>query len=248
MKGRNQISDVSVVETKEIGDNVKICEFAVIRERVRIGNNVIIHPHVIINPGVLLGDGVEVFSGSVLGKEPKGAGAVARTPQFERSVVIGNNSLIGPHAVIFYDVQIGSNTLIGDGASIREQCRIGSRCIISRYVTINYNTTVGDRTKIMDLSHITGNSVVGSDVFVSCNVGMANDNLVSQGEYVERCMKGPTISDGAVIGASATLLPGVLIGRNAVVGAGAVVSSDVPAGKVVMGVPARVVRSVEREM
>lgn len=240
-----QISPHAVVQTADIGENVQIDEFAVIREGVKIGGNVVIHPHVVINSGVILGDGVEVFSGAVIGKEPKGAGALARTPQFERRIIIGPNCSIGPHAVIFYDVEIGSNTLIGDGASIREQCRIGSRCIISRYVTINYNTRIGDRTKIMDLTHVTGNCTIGDDVFVSITVGMTNDNMAGSGGYQEERVKGPTICNRAVIGAGATLLPAITIGEMAVVGAGAVVTRDVPPGVVVMGIPARVVRQVE---
>lgn len=236
------MNPLAVVQCTDIGDNVRVDEFAVIRPGVRIGNDVVIHPHVVINEDVVIGDGVEIFPGAVLGKEPKGAGALARKPEFEKKLVIGANCSIGPHAVIFYDVEIGSNTLIGDGASIREQCRIGSRCIISRYVTINYNTRIGDRTKVMDLTHITGNCIIGNDVFISLTIGMTNDNMVGMGKYEEEKIKGPTICDGAVIGAGATLLPGVLIGQKAIVGAGAVVTHDVPPGTVVMGMPARIKR------
>ncbi len=246
MQSSIKISQLAVVETTDIGKNVRIDEFAIIRGSVKIGDNVIIHSHVVINSGAVISDGVEVFPGAVIGKEPKGAGALARTPHFEKRIIIGENSSIGPHAIIFYDVEIGSNTLIGDGASIREQCRIGSRCIISRYVTINYNTIIGERTKIMDLTHITGNCKIGNDVFISITVGMTNDNLPGASGYDEERIVGPTLSDGAIVGAGATLLPGVIIGNKAIVGAGAVVTRDVPDNSVVMGMPARVVRQVER--
>lgn len=246
MQSFRKISALAVVETTDIGENVQVYEFAVIRECVKIGNNVIIHPHAVIYSGVELKDGVEVFPGTIIGKEPKGAGALARLPHFKKRVVIGENSSLGPHAVIFYDVEIGSDTLIGDGASIREQCRIGTRCIISRYVTVNYNTVIGDRTKIMDLTHITGNSKIGNDVFVSVMIGMTNDNLAGARDYDEERIIGPTIHDGAIIGAGATLLPKVVIHEKAVVGAGAVVSRDVPAYSVVMGIPARVTRQMKK--
>ena len=245
MKRSTGVSQHAVVETNDIGENVRIDEFAVIRNDVKIGNNVIIHPHVVINSGVALEDGVEIFPGAILGKEPKGAGATARALQFEKRIVVEKNTSIGPHAVIFYDVAIGANTLIGDGASIREQCRIGSRCIISRYVTINYNTTIGDRTKIMDMTHITGNCKIGDDVFVSILIGMTNDNLPGAKGYEEERILGPTIKNGAIIGAGATLLPGVIIGEKSVVGSGAVVTRDIPDNSVAMGIPARVIRQVE---
>lgn len=232
------ISEQAVVETKNIGKNVTIEEFSIVRPHVAIGNDVIIHPYVIINEGTVLGDGVEIFSGAIIGKEPKGAGALARPPRFERRVVIGANTSVGPHAVIYYDVEIGNHTLVGDGASIREQCRIGSYCIISRYVTINYNVKIGDRTKVMDLTHVTGNCIIGDDVFISTTVGMANDNLNAGRSYAEEEVKGPRIYNGAVIGVGATLLPGVIIGEKSVVGAGSVVTKNVERETLVMGVPA----------
>ncbi len=193
----------------------------------------------VIAEGVTVGAGVEIFPGAFLGKEPKGAGATARLPVFERRIVVGAGCSIGPHAVIFYDVEIGEGTLLGDGASIREQGRVGSRCILSRYVTLNYNVRVGDRSKIMDMTHVTGNTTIGSDVFVSTMVAMTNDNAMGKAGYHEGAIRGPTIEDGAMIGANASLLPGVVIGARAVVGAGSVVTRDVAPGVTVMGVPAR---------
>ncbi|WP_047150860.1 N-acetyltransferase [Aneurinibacillus tyrosinisolvens] len=238
------ISDLAVVQTNSVGKNVTINEFAIIRPDVTIGNNVVIHPHVVINSGVVIEDGVEIFPGAYIGKEPKGAGALARTPVFEKSIVIGANTSIGPHAVIFYDVEIGRNTLIGDGASIREQCKIGSYCIISRYVTINYNTAIGDNTKIMDLTHITGNCKVGNDVFISINVGTTNDNAIGKTGYDENEINGPIIKDGAAIGAGATLLPNITIEKDSIVGAGSVVTKNVESNTLAMGVPARSIRKL----
>ena len=191
----------------------------------------------VISDGVRLGDQVEVFPGAFIGKEPKGAGALARQPKFEHSIVVGDQCSIGPNSVIYFDVEIGRNTLIGDGASIREQCRIGEFCIVSRYVTINYNTRIGDRTKIMDATHITGNSEIGSDVFISILVGTTNDNVVRSGYGAH--ITGPIIEDEVIIGAGASLLPGVRLGKGSTVGAGSVVTKDVSAGATVVGAPAK---------
>lgn len=233
------ISERAVVETSEVGERSAIHEFAVIRRGAVIGEDVVIHPHVVIEDDVVVEDGVEIFPGAYIGKVPKGAGALARSPTFTRGVVIGGGCSIGPHAVIFQDVRIGEASLIGDGASVREQCRIGANCIISRYVTINYNTVIGDRTKVMDLTHITGNCVIGSDVFISVMVGTTNDNLAGRGGYSEENVLGPAIEDRAIVGAGATLLPGVRIGSGAVVGAGSVVTRNVAPDTTVMGIPAR---------
>lgn len=239
------ISNMASVQIEDIGENVTIHEFAVVRKNAKIGSNVIIHPHVVIEAGVEIGDDVEIFPGTYIGKEPKGAGALARTLSFERRVLIGAHSSIGPGAVIYYDVEIGQHTLIGDGASIREQCRIGSRSIIGRHVTVNYVVSVGDRTKVMDHSWLAGNMKVGNDVFISGGVLTTNDNDMGRNGYHEEDIRGPIIEDGVVIGVGALLLPRIVIGEKAVVGAGAVVTKNVAPGTVVMGLPARFVRMVQ---
>jgi acetyltransferase-like isoleucine patch superfamily enzyme len=238
------INNLAVVQTNGIPDSVNIGEFVIVRPDVVIGHNVVIHPHAIINSGVVLGDGVEVFPGAYIGKEPKGADALSRQPVFERKVSIGASTSVGPHAVVYYDVEIGDHTLIGDGVSIREQCRIGSYCVIGRYVTINYNTIIGNKTKIMDLSHVTGNCSIGNDVFISMGVSMANDNEIGRLAYAGERVVGPLIKDCAAIGMAAILLPSVVIGNGAIVGAGAVVTKDVEPDTVVMGIPAKFVRRV----
>lgn len=210
-----------------------------------LGPDCVIHPHVVISHGAKIGARVEVFPGALIGKEPKGAGALARKPSFEMRLTIEDDCSIGPNSILYYDTKIGRNTLIGDGASIREQCSIGSECIISRYVTINYNTRIGDRTKIMDNTHITGNAEIGSDVFISLLVGSTNDNLVRAG-YGDH-VKGPTVGDRVVIGVGALLLPAVVIGDDATVAAGSVVTKNVDAASVVAGSPARRVRGAEQE-
>ncbi|MFZ5884576.1 MAG: DapH/DapD/GlmU-related protein [Chloroflexota bacterium] len=242
------ISNLAVLETEDIGSNVEIAEFSIIRAGARIGNNVCIHPHVVINPGVVIGDGTEIFPGAYIGKPPKGAGATARPISYIPKVEIGEECSIGPNAVIFYDVIIGHHTLLGDGASLREQVRVGHHCLISRYVTINYNTTIGDHTRIMDMTHITGNCRIGSNVFISVLVSSTNDNVVVSRRYDEEQILGPQVDDDATIGAGACLLPGVRVGRGAFVGANAVVTKDVQPYDLVMGVPARVVRNLKADL
>jgi len=213
---------------------------SVVSKESVIGEGVIIHPYVVIESGVVLEDGVEVFPHAYIGKEPKGAGALARAPSFSKIVRIGRDSSVGPGAVIYYDVTIGRNTLVGDGASIREKCVIGNQCVIGRYVTLKYETIVSDRVKIMDHSWMAGRMEVEEDVFISGGVMTANDNNIGKSGYIEEDIVGPLIKKGAVIGAGAILLPKIVVGENSTVGAGSVVTKDIPSDSVAMGVPARV--------
>jgi acetyltransferase-like isoleucine patch superfamily enzyme len=236
----NKINRLAVVETENISKNVTVSEFCVIRKDVTIGDNVFIHPNVVINSGVILRNGVEIFPGAFIGKEPKGpAEALGRPLKYDRSIFIGANCCVGPNAVIYYGTKIGENTLIGDGASVRENSQIGKRCIIGRFVTVNYETIIGDDTKIMDLTHITGKCKIGKNVFMGMLIATANDNDLYSRKYVDEKVAGPAILDGATIGSGATILPGVKIGRYSVVGAQALVSKEVHAYQVVVGVPAR---------
>ncbi|MBN1690975.1 MAG: N-acetyltransferase [Dehalococcoidia bacterium] len=219
-------------------------EYAVIRKDVVLGDNIVIHPHVVIESNVTIGDNVEIFPGAYIGKIPGGP-SLLRKPVFKKMVKIGNNCHVGPNAVIYYDVEIGDNTLIGDGASVREQSRIGAGCLISRCVTINYAAVIGEGTDIMDNTHITGKSQIGKHVFVAPSVTSGNDNSVGKSGYNEDRIQGPIIEDNASIGIGAVLLPGIVIGRNALVAAGSVVTKNVPENAVVVGIPARVVRYIQ---
>ena len=218
---------------------------AIIAAGACLGDNVTVGPYAVIGDGVMIHSNVEISPFAYLGKEPKSPGVLARAIQFNPQVIIGEGSIIGPHAVIYYDVIVGKNTLIGDGASIREQCLVGDGCVISRLVTMNYATTVGHSTKIMDNTHVTGNAFIGDRVFISALVGMANDNLVRSG-YGDH-VKGPTIEDDVVVGLGALLLPHVRLGRGCTVAAGAVVTRDVESYVLVAGVPARMQRRLEPE-
>ncbi len=231
-------ASTAVIETSDIGRNCSISDFAVIRKGARLGEGVIVHPHVVINENVVIGDGVELHAGAVIGKLPTGAHILSRKPHCEKILSIGKGCSIGPHAVIYYEVQIGEYTLVGDGASIREQCDVGAYSLISRCVTVNCNTHIGNRVKIMDNTHITGNAWVGDNVFISTGVSTTNDNF-KHAQYDEARMQGPSIMRFARIGAGVILLPGVTIGEAALVGAGSVVTKDVLPGSLVKGVPGR---------
>lgn len=184
-----------------------------------------------------LGEGSEIHPFAIVGKEPKGR--TQRPLHFTRAVAIGRDCQIGPHSTIYFDVVIGDRCLVGDGASIREGARIGDDCVISRLVTLNFNVTIGAGSKVMDGSHLTGDTVIGERCFIAPGVMTANDQAIGRLGYDPTRIRGPVLEDDVAVGVGAILLPGIRIGRGAIIAAGAVVTKDVPAGAKVMGVPGK---------
>src|SRR6185437_6995017 len=112
---------------------------------------------------------------------------------------------------------------------------------------VENDTTVGRGTRIQADAYVTAYSTVEEDVFIAPCVVTTNDNFMGRTERRKELMKGPTIRRGARIGGGAVLLPGIEVGEEAFVGAGAVVTKDVPPRKVVVGSPARVLRDVPED-
>lgn len=230
---------------KRISESAEIADTAIIYDGVEIGENVIIHDFVVIYPNTVIGQGCEIYDHCVLGKLPTSPGITSRKLKTGYSALeIGENSILCPSVVLYVGSRIGKNNLLGDFCSIREECVVGNYCIISRNVSVNYNTRIGDYTKIMDNTHITGNMKIGSHVFISVLVATTNDNTMGRAEYNEDHVQGAVIEDNVTVGAAANILPGVKIGKNAIIGASALVTKDVPENKVVMGIPARIIRDV----
>ena len=134
--------------------------------------------------------------------------------------------------------------IVGDRACVRERCVIGDDVVIGSGSLVENDTTIGARTKIQAEAYITAYSTLEEDVFIAPCVVTTNDNFMGRTEKRHELIKGPTIRRGARIGGGAVLCPGVEIGEEAFVGAGAVVTKDVPPRVVVVGNPARVLRDV----
>ncbi len=230
-----------------ISKNAQIAVTAVIHDGAVIEDGVIIHDYVVIYPGVTVKRGTEIFDHCVLGKYPTSPGCTARPLKEQYAPVsIGEGCILCPGCVVYMGTTIGDHTLLGDHCSIREDCIVGEYCIVSRNVSVNYETVIGHHTKIMDGTHITGNMIIGNHVFISVMVISTNDNAMGRDGYSDSHVRGPIIEDYVTVGAGANLLPNVRIGENAIVGAAALITKDVPPSSVVMGVPARVVRMVEK--
>jgi acetyltransferase-like isoleucine patch superfamily enzyme len=158
--------------------------------------------------------------------------------------VLGAGTVVSTGAIVFAGATLGARVLVGDGACVRERCVIGDDVVIGRGSLVENDTTVGARTTIQAHAYVTAYSTLEEDVFVAPCVVTTNDNFMGRTERRHELKRGPTIRRGARVGGGAVLCPGIEIGEEAFVGAGAVVTKDVPPRKVVVGNPARVIRDV----
>jgi UDP-3-O-[3-hydroxymyristoyl] glucosamine N-acyltransferase len=238
---KDALSYCRVDPSAQIASSVTLGFHAVVMADVRIGEGTTIGNNVVIYPGTEVGNRVTIFDNAVLGRRPQSAGNVARPfPNDLPPLRIGDDSVVGACAVLYTGTRIGRHVLVSDLCSIREGCVIGDYALLGRAVILNYDAQIGARTKIMDQTHITGKCRVGEDCFISVLVGTSNVNTM--GPVTEEDIVGPTIEDGARIGIGVSILPGKRIGRNAMVSAGSVVSTNIPDGMLAGGSPARVIR------
>jgi acetyltransferase-like isoleucine patch superfamily enzyme len=220
---------------------------AVIEEGVVVGEGVRIGPYAIIYAGTVLGRGVTVDAHAVVGKRPHRAPTSTLALTDLGPLVVGDGTYIGTGAVLYAGTEIGADCFIADNAQVRERCRLGRRVVVGRGVTIENDCRVGDLTKLQTGAYLTAKSTVEDRVFIAPQVTTSNDNYVARTAARHAAVRGPYIRRAARIGAGAVLLPGVEVGQEALVAAGAVVTRDVPPYRVVMGVPARVVRETPPE-
>jgi acetyltransferase-like isoleucine patch superfamily enzyme len=239
------MSDATIHPTSQLGEGCQLGEHIVVMEGVRLGRNVVLGHNVVVHPGAVLGDGVTVGDNSVLGRPPKPAKtSTVQAPADLVPLEVGAGTAIGNGVVLYAGTRIGQDCLIADQSFVREKCTIGDAVIVGRGVTVENETTIGSYTKIQSQAYITAWMTIEEHVFIAPCVVTTNDNFMGRTAERFKYRKGPTIRRGARVGANTTLLPGVVIGREAFVAAGSVVTRDVPDETLVMGSPARSVRAV----
>ena len=206
-----------------------------------------IHPTATVYEGTVLGDGVKVLEGAVVGKQPTlSPRSTARREPLEPTR-IGDGTVVSTGAIVFAGSTIGARVILGDQSCVRERVEVGDDVVLGRGSLIENDTSVGARTKIQADAYVTAYSTLEHDVFIAPRVVTTNDNWMGRTEKRFGNIKGPTIRRGARVGGGAILCPGVEIGEEAFVGAGAVVTKDVPPRMLVVGNPARPVRAVPED-
>ena len=218
----------------------------VLSATAEVGSGVTFGAHVVVYDGVIIGDGVVIGDGAVLGKTPKLGKQSTASREPLGSLVIEAGAVIGAQAIVFAGSRIGAGTIVADQAFVRERTTIGPDTVIGRGTGVDNDVTIGARVRIQSQGYVTAFSVIEDDVFFGPCAMTTNDDTMAR-HPKGMPLRGATLRRACRIGGGAVLVPGVEIGEDAFVAAGAVVTADVPPRKVVMGVPARLVRDVPEE-
>lgn len=173
----------------------------------------------------------------IIGEPPRGKKAG------ELETRIGAHAVIRSHSVIYAGSVIGDDFQTGHAVLIREENEIGSNVSIGSHTIVEHHVKIGNNVRLHSNVFVPEFSTLEDGCWLGPNVVVTNARY-PQSHKVKESLRGAHIKRGAKIGANATLLPGVVIGENALVGAGAVVTRDVPDGAVVIGNPARVIKNV----
>jgi acetyltransferase-like isoleucine patch superfamily enzyme len=206
-----------------------------------------IHPTAIVYPGTVLGEGVKVLEYAIVGKQPTLSPRSTAKREDLPTAEIGDGTIVSTGAVVFAGAKVGARVILGDQSCVRERVAVGDDVVIGRGSLVENDTTIGAMTKIQAEAYITAYSTLEEHVFIAPCVVTTNDNFMGRTERRRELIKGPTIRRGARIGGGAILLPGIEIGEDAFVGAGAVVTKDVEPRMLVVGSPARVMRPVSED-
>jgi len=180
---------------------------------------------------------------AILGKPPTLAAHSTASRELPPPLVLSHGAVVCAGAVVFAGAELGEGAIVGDQAYVRERAIVGPASVVGRGSAVDNDVVIAARVRIQTDVYVTAGTVIDEDVFVGPGVTTTNDSTMAR-HAPGAPLDGPTLRRACRVGGGVTLCPGVEIGEEAFIAAGAVVATDIPARAVAMGVPARVVREV----
>lgn len=239
--------DARVAPGAEIAADAVVEPGAVIHEGAVVGSGARIGSGSVVHSGVELAAGCSVEDLAVLGKRPRlRPGSSAARAEALGPLVLEERVTVCCGAVLYAGSRICAGAIIGDQAQVRERSSVGAGSVVGRSSCVDFDVRVGERVLIQTGVYVTGGSLVEDEVFLGPGVLTTNDHTMGRHPSGERLL-GPVFRRACRVGGGAVILPGVEIGEEAFVAAGAVVTRDVAPRQVVIGAPARATRPVPDE-
>jgi acetyltransferase-like isoleucine patch superfamily enzyme len=214
-------------------------------DRVHIGDDVSFGAYVVVHDGTVIGDGCVIGDHVVLGKPPRLAPGSAAAGAVD-ALELGAGVTVCAGAIVFAGAHVRDGCILGDQCYVRERTTIGPGTVIGRASAVDNDVRIGARVKVQTGVYLTAFSTVEDDVFVGPGVTTTNDDTMAR-HGPELALRGAVLRRACRIGGASVLTPGVEVGEEAFVAAGAVVTRDVPPRGVVIGMPARHLREVPDE-
>ncbi len=237
----------------EIGKKVRIEYGAIIKKNAVIEDDVKIGAFTVVHSHARIKDDVTIGSHCVIGhpskKELIGVDHSFEDPKLrdliinEPATVVGEGSIIRSGSVIYTHVNIGNKLNTGHYTVIREHMNLGERCLVGSHTVLNGYSKIGERTRINTGCALPQSIRIGMGVFVGPLVSFSDNQKALPGHGNH----GAIIENFVRIGIGARILPKITIGKGALIGAGAVVTKNVPERAIVFGVPAKIQGYVEEE-
>ena len=218
----------------------------------------------VIQPGCTLGDYVKVNGGVDLGPgsrvgdyvllghptkaEMSGFDAAHRSERVrnlvieEPTTIVGRGATIRSHSIVYLHVRIGAGLITGHHALIREHTTVGARCVFGTHASCDGYTVIGDDVHVGQYAQLSQAARIGNGVFIGGHTVFSDNRLAIR--RVEEDLRGAVIEEYVRIGLNCVILPNVRIGQHAMVGAGSVVTKDIPPAVLAVGNPCRVLRDL----
>lgn len=229
-----------------MGRKAEIGSEAYVDDKAQIGNNVSIGRFAEILSGSIIGDNCIIGSRCIIGHPSKlqlqKADFSATSPKVSDLIVkepitkIGEGSIIRSGSTIYKHVVIGEKLRTGHNVVIREHVTIGDNCVIGTHTILDGYIKVGRNSMIQSKCYVTQSVRIGNGVFIAPGCVFLDNKKMILGEGLE----GTTIEDYVRVGGGTKILPGITIGEYALVGAGSLVTKDLPSRAIAYGVPAEV--------
>ncbi len=220
------------LENVKIGDNCQVGDNVFLKS-VSVGNNSIIQNNSII--------GYDTLSGHYYDQKQ----IKKYSTNSDHRIIIGNNVLIRSNVTIYMDVNIGHNCWINHNAIIREHVSISDDSTIGSNTICENNVSIGKRCVIHNNTMICAETLIESFVFVGPGVSFTNNSPIGHLRDIPSTIRGAKLRLGCAIGGGATICPGVEIGQESIIAAGAIVTKDIPSRIIVAGNPAKKIKDVD---
>jgi acetyltransferase-like isoleucine patch superfamily enzyme len=210
---------------------------------VTIHAGAVVGPFAVVHGGTTVGEQARIEEHTVVGCPELGYAVGRIYPGTGGGTLIGAGAVVRGGAVVYADVQIGVNVLIGHHTLLRTGVQVGTETQLGHHLTVERATRIGRDVRCSPGSHITSSTVLADRVFLGAGVRTINDKTLTwRDPHRNPTLAAPRFDTGAKVGSGSVVLAGVTICEYALVGAGSLVTRDVPAGALAYGQPARVHR------